>query len=354
MLHLGCGWRESIFVVVGDGAAVQEVCLLLVVLGGGGRGGSSSSEMHHAATSHESLSAAWNSSERSNHISTSLMILMLHSVLARCRLGVILKTLLLTCLSGVGMICSCSQTPHALVEIIESSCGVVGFPEALLLEYFVPEMLVGSVDASSVESRLVAPKLAIEHAESLSFSSLCHLRLVHLVRQHEVGVLLEREVDVVAQVYARQVVHDHWLRSELAQEEELVLTALPQELLLYLHVEVGLDGAHEEGGVLRGRCDYFLENLLALDEVDLAVSEEGLLHLEAQVGDGVDDWEDLESREEQAYQCLVENVLLLGELSTEECVRKEDEVVLEVLLVGADEMVELAHALLQVREVSLG
>lgn len=225
-------------------------------------------------------------------------------------MGVILKTLLLTSLPAISVIYSCSQTPHALVEIVDSPGAIIGFSDALLLEYFVSEMLVGSVNSSSVDPCFVASELAIEHTDSLSFACQSHLSLVHLVRQHEVSVLFKGEVDMVSQVHARHVVHDHRLRSQLAQKEVLVLAALPQELLLYFHIKVGLYGAHEERRVLRRRCDYFLQNLLAFDEVDLAVSEKCLLHLKAQVGNRVDDGQDFESREEQSDQGLVEDVLL--------------------------------------------
>ena len=45
--------------------------------------------------------------------------------------------------------------------------------------------------------------------------------------------------------------------------------------------------------------------------MDFAVPEESLLRLAAQIDDGVDDRQRLESREEEADERLVEDVLLL-------------------------------------------
>lgn len=150
-----------------------------------------------------------------------------------------------------------------------------------------------------------------------------------------------------AQVDACQIVHDHWLRGQLAQEEVLVLTALPQELVLDLHVEVRLNGIHEQSWVLRGCSNDFFQDLLALQVVYFAVPKELLLRGLAEAHHRVHHRQHFESGEEEANEGLVEDVLLLGELASEKGVGEEDQVVLEGLLIGSDEVVELPQALLQ-------
>ena len=106
-------------------------------------------------------------------------------------------------------------------------------------------MLVCRENASSIRSCACATVLPVEKAQPLGFSGLSYLGLLHLVRQHEVRVLFEGVVDVSSQIDVGQVVHDHRLGGQLAQEQILILPTLPEELVLDLHVEVSLNGAHE-------------------------------------------------------------------------------------------------------------
>lgn len=205
------------------------------------------------------------------------------------------------------------RAPHALVEVVRSCSDLLSIllSAAFLHEDLVAEVLVRSENASTIYSCTRATVLAVEKAQPLGFSGLSYLGLLHLVCQHEVRVLFEGVVDVSAQIDVGQIVHDHWLGGQLAQEQILILPTLPEELVLDLYVEVSLNGAHEQGRILRWRCDDLLEDLLALQVVDFAVPEESLLHLAAQIDDGVNDWQCLEPREEEPDERLVEDMLLL-------------------------------------------
>lgn len=84
-----------------------------------------------------------------------------------------------------------------------------------------------------------------------------------------------------------------------------------------------------------------IQYTLALNIIDLVIFHIILIEILSKIDDGVHDWIYLESAQKEPNEGLVEDMLLFGELSSEESIRKEHYVVLETFMMIPNEMIEL-------------
>lgn len=152
-------------------------------------------------------------------------------------------------------------------------------------------------------------------------------------------MLFDAEVAVWSQIDSEHVVEDHGLRSQLTQEEELVLPALAEKLALDVHVEGLLQRVEVESRVLRGSANDVIEDLLASEVEALLFGHQLDSSALRKSLDLLQEGHYLETVQEEPKEKLVEEVLLLRKLPTEQSVGDEDQGVLESVLLVAHEVI---------------
>ena len=128
---------------------------------------------------------------------------------------------------------------------------------------------------------------------------------------------------MIGQVDTQDVIQRHRRGVDLAKEGVLVLPALPKELSMDLNVEEVLDRVQVQGWILAWSLNDVVKDLLSLEIIDLVVLEPHLALTLADLAHRSHDRNDLQAREEEADEGLVENLLLLGELPLQQRVRHE-------------------------------
>lgn len=99
--------------------------------------------------------------------------------------------------------------------------------------------------------------------------SFFRLRFTDLVGQHEVRKFLQGEKGLTFQINISQVLKHHRIGVKLTQEEILILSAFPHELLFNINIKICLNRIHIQSWIRRRCGDDIIQDIFALDVVDL-------------------------------------------------------------------------------------